>query len=317
MIAEMKKVLENAQDIALVCHISPDVDTLGAAVGLKHVLESRGKTVSVYCQDEVPARFLFLEGMDAVTVPGQSVRAHELCISIDVSDEGRMGTAKAVFDAAKNTALIDHHATTEAFAPTAVIRPKAAATAQIIVEMMKEYGWEISAKAAMCLWAGISTDTGNFSFDSVSADTFRAAAACVEAGAQPGVITEVLYRTSTEGHIRLMGRVLDNLVLRSGGRVCLIRYTQQDLADCGADQEDAGGIINTALEIESVRVAAQLSERDGCIKCSMRAKAPYDVAAVAKRFGGGGHVRAAGCSFYDMTMEEAGAAIEEALASIL
>lgn len=312
---QWKEALESAQRIALVCHVSPDMDTLGSAVGLRYILEDMGKTVTVYAQDEVAPRFMFLEGMSEVRLPDEE--AYDLCVAVDVSDAARMGTAKAVFDRAKATAMIDHHPTTVPFAPAYVLDAKAAATAQIIVEKCGEFGWNIPEKAAMCLWSGISTDSGNFSFDSVTADTFRAAAVCVEKGAKPGVITERLYRTSTEGHVRLMGRVLNGLRLSHEGRICMISYTPEDLADCKAEQEDASGIINMALEIESVKMVAQLSQRDGCIKCSMRAKAPYDVAAVAKQFGGGGHVRAAGCSLYDMTMEEAGAVMEAALAKVL
>ena len=315
MSQQWKNALESAQRIALVCHISPDMDTLGSAVGLRHILENMGKTVVVYAQDEVAPRFMFLEGMSEVRLPDEEV--YDLCVAVDVSDAARMGTAKTVFDRAKATAMIDHHPTTVPFAPAYVLDAKAAATAQIIVEKCAEFGWEIPEKAAMCLWAGISTDSGNFSFDSVTAETFRAAAVCVEKGAKPGIITELLYRTSTEGHIRLMGRVLNGLKLYENGRICLISYTPDDLAECNADQEDSSGIINAALEIESVKMVAQLSERGGCVKVSMRAKAPYDVAAVAKQFGGGGHVRASGCSLYDMTMEEAGAAMVAALAKIL
>lgn len=312
---QWKEALESAQRIALVCHVSPDMDTLGSAVGLRYILEDMGKTVTVYAQDEVAPRFMFLEGMSEVRLPDEE--EYDLCVAVDVSDAARMGTAKAVFDRAKETAMIDHHPTTVPFAPAYVLDAKAAATAQIIVEKCGEFGWNIPEKAAMCLWSGISTDSGNFSFDSVTADTFRAAAVCVEKGAKPGIITELLYRTSTEGHVRLMGRVLNGLKLTQEGRICMISYTPEDLADCKAEQEDASGIINMALEIESVKMVAQLSQRDGCIKCSMRAKAPYDVAAVAKQFGGGGHVRAAGCSLYDMSMEEAGAVMEAALAKVL
>ena len=310
-----KNALESAQRIALVCHVSPDMDTLGSAVGLRYILENMGKTVTVYAQDEVAPRFMFLEGMSQVRLPDEEV--YDLCVAVDVSDEARMGTAKTVFDRAAATAMIDHHPTTVPFAPAYVLDAKAAATAQIIVRLCGEFGWEIPEKAAMCLWAGISTDSGNFSFDSVTAETFRAAAVCMEKGAKPGVITEKLYRTSTEGHVRMMGRVLNGLELSREGRVCIIRYTQQDLQECNAEQEDASGIINAALEIESVCVVAQLSERNGLIKCSMRAKAPYDVAAVAKNYGGGGHVRAAGCSLPDKTLEEACAEMEAALANIL
>ena len=315
MVQLWKNALESAQRIALVCHVSPDMDTLGSAVGLRYILENMGKTVTVYAQDEVAPRFMFLEGMREVRLPDEE--AYDLCVAVDVSDEARMGTAKTVFDRAAATAMIDHHPTTVPFAPAYVLDAKAAATAQIIVKLCGEFGWEIPEKAAMCLWAGISTDSGNFSFDSVTAETFRAAAVCMEKGAKPGIITEKLYRTSTEGHVRMMGRVLNGLELSREGRVCIIRYTQQDLQECNAEQEDASGIINAALEIESVCVVAQLSERGGLIKCSMRAKAPYDVAAVAKIYGGGGHVRAAGCSLPDKTLEEACAEMEAALANIL
>ena len=239
---------------------------------------------------------------------------YDLCVAVDVSDRQRMGEAVKVFDNAKRTAMIDHHPTTVPFAPVYVIRPQAAATAQIVTELCGQYGWDIPQDAAMCLWAGMSTDSGNFSFDNVSGGTFRAAAVCVDAGAQPSAITEKLYRTSTEGHIRLLGRVLNGLELTNEGRVALLRLTQRDLAQCRAAQEDGEGIINCALEIESVRAVAMLSERDGFIKCSLRARAPYDVARVAVKFGGGGHVRAAGCSFVGKTMEEAGAVISSALA---
>ena len=315
MVQQWKNALESAQRIALVCHVSPDMDTLGSAVGLRYILENMGKTVAVYAQDVVAPRFMFLEGMSEVRLPDEEV--YDLCVAVDVSDAARMGTAKTVFDRAKATAMIDHHPTTVPFAPAYVLDAKAAATAQILVELCGQFGWEIPEKAAMCLWAGISTDSGNFSFDSVTAQTFRAAAVCVEKGAKPGIITEKLYRTSTEGHVRLMGRVLNGLKLYENGQICLIAYTPDDLADCNADQEDSSGIINAALEIESVKMVAQLSLRDGCVKVSMRAKAPYDVAAVAKQYGGGGHVRAAGCSLHDMTMEEAGAEIIHALAKIL
>lgn len=315
MIAELKQALERAESIALICHVSPDMDTLGSAVGLKMALEKMGKRVKVYAQDEVPKRYLFLEGVDAVQQPDEE--KFDLCVAIDVSDEERMGSARTIFDRTASTALIDHHPTTVPFAQISVLRPQAAATAQIIVDLMQTYGWEISARAAMCLWAGISTDTGNFSFDSVRGETFRAAAICVDCGAQPGMITEKLYRTSTEGHIRAMGRVLNGLRLSREGRVCILCNTHRDVEECHATQEDLSGIINQAQEIESVQAVAHLSEREGFIKCSLRAKAPLDVAKVAQKFGGGGHVRAAGCSFYGLTMEEASAVMERALAEIV
>lgn len=314
MIAELKQALEGAQRIALVCHVSPDMDTLGSAAALGLILAGRGKQAVVYAQDPVPERYLFLEPLRKVRQPDGET--YDLCVSVDVSDAARMGTASAVFESAASRAMIDHHRTTQPFAPVHVIRPQAAATAQIVVELCNAYGWEIPRDAAMCLCAGLSTDTGNFSFDSVTGDTFRAAGACVDCGADTDCITRQLYRTSTEGHIRAMGRVLNGLELIAEGRVALMQVTRRDLDELHATQEDTEGIINLALEIQSVQTAALLSEREGFIKCSLRAKDPLDVAQVAAQFGGGGHIRAAGCSFTGMTIEQARGIIGKALTEI-
>ncbi len=315
MIAELKGALEAAASIALVCHVSPDMDTLGSAAALRMILQSMGKRVNIYDQDAVSERFLFLEGLKDVRLPDDEV--YDLCVSIDVSDRERMGSAAAVFDRARSRAMIDHHMTTQPFAPIHVVRPQAAATAQIVTELCAQCGWSIPRAAAMCLLAGVSTDTGNFSFASVTGETFRAAGALVDCGAKTSVITENLYHTSTEGHIRMLGRVLNGLRLKADGRVALMRVTREDMQELRATQEDTDGIINFALEIKGVRAAALLSQREGFVKCSLRAREPLDVAAVAARFGGGGHILAAGCSFYGKTMEEAEAEMENALMELV
>ena len=311
MVDEMKRALEGAQNIALVCHISPDMDTLGSAAGLRFVLEKMGKRVTIYDQDPVPERYLFVGGLGDVRLPDEEV--YDLCVSIDVSDRARMGEAARVFDNARARAMIDHHKTTEPFAPVHVVRPDAAATAEILTKLFDEYGWEIPQKAALCLCAGISTDTGNFSFASVTGDTLRAAARCVECGAKMSVITESLYRTSTEGHIRAMGRILNGLDLRADGRIAVMSVTLQDKEELSLLPEDSEGIVNFGLEIKGVQAAVLLNEREGLVKCSLRAKEPLDVAKVAAEFGGGGHVLAAGCSFEKATMEEAREKIVRAL----
>ena len=269
MIARLKAALEGAQSVALVCHLSPDMDTLGSAVALRYILEAQGKRAVVYDQDEVPERYLFLEGLDAVRRPDGEV--YDLALAVDVSDEARMGEATRVFAAARSRAMIDHHRTTAPFAPVYVLRPEAAATAQIVAELCARFGWEIPQPAAMCLCAGMSTDTGNFSFDSVTGDTFRAAGACVDRGARVSAITERLYRTSTLGHVRMMGRVLNGLEMRCGGKIALLCARQSDFAELNATREDAEGIVNLGLEIEGVQAAALLTEREGLIKCSLRA----------------------------------------------
>lgn len=315
MSLELREVIEQAGHIALVCHVSPDMDTLGSAVALKIILQRMGKEVVIYDQDDIPERYCFLEGVRDVCKPDD--RVYDLCISVDVSDVERMGTAATVFNNARRTALIDHHRTTQPFAPIYVIEPTAAAAAQIVVNLCDQWGWEIPQSAAMCLCAGLSTDTGNFSFDSVTGDTFRAAARCMDQGAKINVINEELYNSSSEARIRMMGRLLNGLQLHADGRVAIMQVTLADMQELSAAQVDTDGIVNYGLQIPSVQTAALVSEREGIIKCSLRAKAPLDVAAVASRFNGGGHILASGCSFTGMTMEEAKCAIVGALTEIV
>ena len=138
------------------------------------------------------------------------------------------------------------------------------------------------------------------------------------------VITESLYRTSTEGHIRAMGRILNGLDLRADGRIAVMSVTLQDKEELSLLPEDSEGIVNFGLEIKGVQAAVLLNEREGLVKCSLRAKEPLDVAKdvgdvcrIANKFGGGGHVLAAGCSFEKATMEEAREKIVRALEGII
>lgn len=311
---ELKALIESVNSIALLCHVNADMDALGSAMGLALVLRKFGKKAVVYAPEEVSHHYRFLEVMNDVCLVDDEV--YDLAIGVDVSDKERMGDGVKVFDNAKKQALIDHHGTTVPFTEVYLIRPEAAATAEILTHLFAEYGWSIPKAAANCLLAGLSTDTGNFSYDCVTKETFSAAAVCVQNGAEPAFLTEHLYRTQTEGHVRLKGRVLDNLERVAEGKIVLMEANDKDFADTNATQEDVNGIINEGLCIEGVAMAALLYKRGDGIKVSLRAKAPYDVAAIAQMFGGGGHVRASGCSF-SCGMEEAKSAIRKAMEEAL
>ncbi len=314
MVAELKSLIENANSIALLCHVNADMDALGSAMGLCLVLKNLGKKAVVYAPEEVAHHYRFLSVLDDVRLADGEI--YDLAIGVDVSDKERMGDGNKVFENAKEQALIDHHGTTVPFTKVHLIRPEAAATAEILTHLFAEYGWSIPKDAANCLHAGLSTDTGNFSYDCVTKSTFLAAAICVQNGAEPAYLTEHLYRTQTEGHVRIKGRVLDKLERVADGKIVLMQATEQDFADTGASQEDVNGIINEGLSIEGAAMAALLYKRGDGIKASLRAKAPYDVAAIAQQFGGGGHIRAAGCSFA-CELEEAKNTIRKAMEEAL
>jgi phosphoesterase RecJ-like protein len=151
----------------------------------------------------------------------------------------------------------------------------------------------------------ISTDCGNFNFSNTRPRTFRAAACCVEAGADVSRITEALYRTRSVGRTKLLGAVLSGLEISPDGTLAWARLTKKMLSDCGANREDSEGIVNYLLEMVGVRVAVLAMEREDGAKMSLRSKAPFNVARdVAVPLGGGGHDRAAGVTL-NMPFEEA------------
>ena len=158
---------------------------------------------------------------------------------------------------------------------------------------------------AECLFVAISTDSGNFNYANTRPQTLRAAACCVEAGANVAQITRRLYHTRTVGRTRLLGAVLAGLELSPDGKLAWARLTQTMLRDCGATREDNEGIVNYLVEMIGVGIAVLASEKDAGTKISLRSKAPYNVARdVAVPLGGGGHDRAAGANLA-LPLEEA------------
>ena len=309
--------IKEARTIALISHYNPDMDALGSTVGFKLLLDQTGKRVDVFNQDEVPEHYRFIEGMELVKKPDQAQVSYDLAISMDVSDPVRMGDAARVFESAAQHAFIDHHRTTAQFADVHILEPEAAATSQLVVRIAQAMHLTIGKQAANALFAGLSTDTGNFSYESVTPEVFTCASVLVAAGAKPGVITQCLYRTSSAARIRLMGRVLDRMELLEEGKLAILTIRARDMQDLGAQIVDTEGIINFGLEIDSVCIAVLLTERGDKIKCSMRSAAPYDVAAICARLGGGGHIRAAGADFAEESLESARATILHALREVL
>ncbi|MCL2545399.1 MAG: DHH family phosphoesterase [Clostridia bacterium] len=291
------RALSDAGSALLCAHIGPDGDTLGSTLALCAALEALAKTVHLTCADPVPALYAYMPGSARIVAPDTlAAERFDLAVAVDVSDGDRLGAARPLFDAAPVRVVIDHHATNDCFGGVNWIEPQAAATGMMVLACIRDLGVPLTREMAEYLYAAISTDTGNFRFSNTDAAVLRAAAALVDAGAQPDKLTEQLFYTRSRAGVQLRGRALSTLRLFAGGRAAVMTLTAQDFADTGAADSMTEGIVNYAIEIVGVEAAALARELDGEIKCSLRAREPYDAAALAQRFGGGGHARAAGCS---------------------
>lgn len=307
-IEQLAEWLKARDDIALFGHVSPDGDATGSTLGLWFALLAMGKRAVVCLPGGTPSLYDWLPGADRVvdTEAGTLPFVPQTAMSVDVSEHERLGEkGKRLFDSCPFQGVLDHHKTNEGFGQLYVLDGDAAAVGELVVDLIAALGVEMDVKMAECLFVAISTDCGNFNYSNTRPQTFRAAARCVEAGANVAKITEDLYRTRSLGRTRLLGAVLAGLEISPDGKVAWSRLTDEMLRYCGAHREDSEGIINYLLEMIGVEVAVLAMERKEGTKLSLRAKAPFNVARdVALPLGGGGHDCAAGVTLA-MPMEDA------------
>ena len=287
--------IARSDDIAIVCHVFPDGDTLGTGLAMKEALELMGKRACVICQDEMPRMYDFMPGIEEVTGPEKIPFAPRSVLFVDVSDESRAGNC-LLSDVARR-AVLDHHGTNPGFGEVNAIDGSASAAGVMAVELLDSIGLALTPTLAEKLYVAIASDTGNFSFPNTDGRTLRAGAACIDAGASPDRVTRYLYRLRSVPRVRLLGKALDNMQLRSGGRIAVFMVSRADMRDAGASEADTEGIVNYGTETEGVSAAILLREvKSGDIKVSLRSNGELDVSEIALLHGGGGHQKAAGCT---------------------
>ena len=285
--------LTRARSVAIVSHRDPDGDTIGSALALGLGLEAAGKRVSFHCADPVPEAFRFLPSTSRfATTPPDGV---DLVTTVDFGD-----AARAKFDLPRGIPLlnIDHHASNDRFGAYNVVEPEVPATAQIVTELVDEAELPWSGEMATAALLGVMTDTGSFQFPSTNPASHRAAARLLEAGADLPAISLNVFRTRPYATLKLFGIAFDRLQREFDGRLVHTWVREQDFITVGAKPEDVSGLVEQVARSAGMRVAILFNEEvPGQVKVSIRTSVEppgVDAAALAARFGGGGHVRAAG-----------------------
>jgi phosphoesterase RecJ-like protein len=298
----LRSAIDSSSDVVLATHIHPDADALGSLLGLAGILEQAGKRVLRYVEEPIPAVYRFLPGAEQLVwgVAGLSEFVRNsgqriMAISLDCGDRQRLGKSGPKLMQIRPFAVIDHHLGNNGFGDLAWIEPRRSSTGEMIFDLAKRLGLPLTAEAAVCLYAAIVSDSGSFRYDSTTSHTFRVAAELVDAGADPYAVAGWLYDHGSFERLQLLQGVLAGMEQYAGGSVAVIRVSQQDLARTGTTIEDTEGLINLPRTVASVKVVALLKQTEtDLVSVSLRAKGDCNVAAVAARFGGGGHRNAAG-----------------------
>lgn len=301
-----------AKRMALIAHVSPDGDTVGATLALRLAFLSLGKAVDVICCDEIDKDLSFLPGVERFVKPEQTEGLYDTAIAVDVSDHRLLGKADVVFDAAPVKMVIDHHATNPGYGDYNYIRGDECACCVLAYDAIEQMGVEMTKEMGTCLMTGMSTDTGHFMYPYTTPHAFEAAANLLRLGVDVSYITRALYRTQERSAVNLTRIAYQKMRFELDGQVGVIELTQADMDEAGATYHQTGGLVNKALEVEGVRMAILATEREDGVKLSLRAVEPDTVNDIAKLFGGGGHAQAAGVTMH-MPMNEAVSAVLAAM----
>jgi phosphoesterase RecJ-like protein len=297
-IAALLPLLNERDSFLVTSHERPDGDALGSALGLMHLLDALGKRSTVVFRDPVPAGYLTLPGVDRIvaTVPVEPVEA---AILLECSSFARASMDAAQFEAARPalTINIDHHSSGRNFADFNWIDPSACAVGAMIYQLARAAGVRIGAAMATCLYTAVLTDTGSFHYAGTDASTFALAEHLVEAGADPTRIAQDVYCSQSPARVRMLGAALGRIQIERP--LAWTSITLADIAQSGGNVEDSEGIVNHVIAIAGIEAAAFFREVVPGRECriSLRSKGQFNVAAVAERFGGGGHRNASGCTF--------------------
>ncbi|MDO5414299.1 MAG: bifunctional oligoribonuclease/PAP phosphatase NrnA [Bacillota bacterium] len=321
---EIAGILKTAQTILIFTHTNPDGDALGSAAALCRVLRKMGKTSWILMDEEVPEYISFMD-TELVTRDKDCLKEHDISICVDCGEYSRFPALADKFDEGKLHLCVDHHATGDGFGDHYYIDPSEAATCQLIYKLIKELEAEVAESSedvcegtlidltvAESLYTGINTDTGSFQYSNTTADTHAIAADLMNYGVDHTAINVKLYQTIPMTKLKIQAAILQRAELLFGGKVAVGYVTGQMLEEAGAVLDDAEGTIDMLRNIEGVEIAAFLKEKGEAVKVSMRAKSFANVAEIASVFGGGGHVKAAGCTL-EMGMDEALDAIKKAI----
>jgi bifunctional oligoribonuclease and PAP phosphatase NrnA len=296
--ARAAEALSEAATIALACHVNPDADALGSMLGLSNHLRGLGKqTVCSFPNDPFvsPRWASMLPGTDALVPPSEFPKDPAVMVTCDVASLDRLASLASPAVRATRLIWIDHHLTNEGLGTIPIIDPSASSTCELVYRLLKVLGGQIRVETAICLYAGLVTDTGRFQYEAAGPDTLRLAAELREFPFDHTRLVQALYEDHGVAYLKLLGVVLERIRADRDADLVWTYLTRADLDAADVEPGDADDLIDVVRTAREADVAALLKQqRDGRFKVSMRSRGGHDVAAAAARFGGGGHRLAAG-----------------------
>ena len=288
---EVCEFLRTHDDYLLLCHATPDGDTLGSAFALALGLTAFGKKCMIKCADEIPDRYsYFTSHFENREIDYKTV------VAVDVADIVLLGGLAEEF-IGKIDLCIDHHISNTRFADNLYLDSDAAANCECIYDIFHCMPLPFDSVSASAVYTGLSTDTGSFKYSNVTAKTHRIAADLYAFDFSPSEISRLMFDTKSRGRLELERMVLDSAHFHFGGKCMLLVATKEMKEKTGCNDTDLEGVAIISRSVEGVLAGVSIKEKDdGSYKISVRTYPPLNASEICKEMGGGGHKNAAGCS---------------------
>lgn len=313
---KLKQLIADAKNIVITCHMSPDGDAVGSSLGLMHVLRTMGKYTSVVTPDMVPVSLNFLPGVKSIVVytrqellAKQLVKEADLIICLDFNALYRIDRLAPVIGQAKATkVMIDHHLDPENFTDLCISYPHMSSTCELLYNAIVLTGMKrfLNYNSATCIYTGMMTDTGNFTYNSNNSDLYIIIAELLKYGIDKDYIYNTAMNTFSADRLRLMGYAMSEkmeVFPEVGGAI--IELTREELYSFNYQKGDTESLVNKPLSIPGIYWSIFLREDADYIKVSARSTGDFAVNGYCEQyFSGGGHKNAAGGEFIG-TIEDA------------
>jgi bifunctional oligoribonuclease and PAP phosphatase NrnA len=324
---QILEILSCKRRVLVATHVRPDGDALGTATAMCLGLRQKGIESRLLLFDPPPDKYAFLVEENQISwfnlsSPGPAeadLHRFEALLVVDTGTWSQLPGLKewlAGFSGPK--LVVDHHLTQENWADARLVDSEAAAAGEIAFDLLRQWGVALDRPMATALFVAIATDTGWFQFANTRPGTLRLAASLLEMGVDADGLYRLVYQNERPQRLAIMALALQSLELSAGGRLAMMSLSKEDFARSGAASSDTENLVNLPMQVGSVQVSVLLTEEPDAapVRVNLRSKGAVDVAAVAQRFQGGGHARAAGLKL-TMSLPQARLALAEALRAVM
>lgn len=300
------KAIREGNNFIVTSHYSPDGDNIGSTLSMYYTLKKLGKKVYYVLDDSIPLNLTFLV-KDIKILKSEELNENlndYTLISLDCGDFNRICVSENIKKSVKQLVCIDHHASNNNYGDLNYINPNESSTCELVYNLLKEFSKEIGEQIldediSTYLYTGLLTDTGNFSYSNTNPSSYLMAYDLVNLGAKKDLIIQKIFQSNTYNYYKLLGEALDTLEIVDK-KIASMMLTIDMLERNEISFNDADGVTSYTRDIDGVEVGLLFKEKaPGEVKVSFRSKNYVDVSAVAQVFGGGGHVRASGCTIKD------------------